>query len=86
MPIVAYGPDYATGVIWAREHPDAAIAISSHGQAALDQLRVLQQDGSARTRMSQEAARLARSEFDPESSRLRFQSLLQQTADFRREF
>jgi glycosyltransferase involved in cell wall biosynthesis len=79
MPIVCSGPAYATGIRWANEHPDAAVAATSV-RALTEALQSLRDDHALRVGMARAAAAAAAAEFDPVAIRTRFWSLLAQAA------
>lgn len=77
MPMVMVGPDYATGIIWGREHP-AAATVECHPQlgtlrAKLERLR---QEPELRTSMASAATQAAMEEFNPCRIRERFHAVL----------
>jgi len=77
MPMVTVGPDYATGVIWGLEHPEAAVVETRPDLASLaTMLGALRMDQEKRGRMADAAAVAARTEFDPESIRNSMHALL----------
>jgi len=66
MPIVVIGPGDATGLRWAREHPEAAIALESPGtEPVASVIGELARAGERRLAMATAGARIAREEFDP---------------------
>lgn len=77
MPMVMVGPDYATGIIWGQQHPEATIVESSANLtdlgSALDHLR---RQPAQRVTMARAAAAAARAEFDPARIRRRFHEVL----------
>jgi hypothetical protein len=77
MPMVMVGPEHATGIIWGREHPAAAIVETDPQLASLPGLLAcLRQDPAKRTEMAAAAAHAASMEFDPQVVRQRFHTVL----------
>lgn len=73
MPIVVAGPEDATGVRWARRHPEAATAAGSPAPNDLGRaLAELRTGGARRSSMAEAAAHIARAEFDPKVIREQF--------------
>lgn len=75
MPILVTGPSDATGIRWAREHPQAAAAAASDDEV-VQALESLRRDPERRRSMAQSAAAIARTDFDPEQIRHEFVALL----------
>ncbi len=74
LPIVVVGPQDATGVRWAANHPEAAVAVESPLAETLGlALRSLRKDGSRRAMMAVAGAEIGRREFDPKRIRGQFQ-------------
>jgi glycosyltransferase involved in cell wall biosynthesis len=84
MPVVITGPDYATGMVWAKAHPDACLRISNHdGEMIGSSLQRLRNDPGLRRGLSMGALNAAREEFDPEETKKRFVSAIQGVAEMR---
>lgn len=78
MPMVMVGPEYATGVIWGLEHPEAAMVYPQENMGSLRSwLDTLATSPDLRYSMAESAAAAAKSEFDPVAIRDRFTDLLQ---------
>jgi glycosyltransferase involved in cell wall biosynthesis len=81
MPILAIGPEYATGYLWAKKHPEAAVTGASYRTEELEPiLQTLKENGEVRVRLAQGAAEVAEREFDPERIQKRFVKLLAEAA------
>jgi glycosyltransferase involved in cell wall biosynthesis len=77
MPIICSGPEYSTGVRWAKQHPQAAIvSTSSSTDTLVPLLRMLHDDGELRLLLATEGAKVAMAEFDAAGIRQRFVELL----------
>ncbi len=79
MPMIFSGPEYATGVRWAKAHPKAALVAASE----LDLTRVLRrlrEDSGLRIALAAEGAKTGRMEFAPGEIRSRFWQILQSAA------
>jgi len=77
MPMVMVGPEYATGIIWGLEHPEAALVEATGTMETLSQrLNSLLQGSRQREFMSQAAADAASAEFDPIKVKDRFHGIL----------
>ncbi len=73
MPMVMVGPDYATGIIWGKEHSGVAL-VETHAQldTLRSQLLALMQDPVRRESLADSAAKVSVVEFDPVSIRKTF--------------
>jgi len=66
MPMVMVGPDYATGIIWGLDHPEAALVHSARDLSGLPSaLEHLSSSPERRVSMAEAAAGVARADFDP---------------------
>jgi hypothetical protein len=84
MPVLASGPDYATGVRWAERHAEAALSTAPNTNALRPVLERLRNDGDLRSRMAGAAMEIARAEFNPVTIRHRFRELVRQAARTKR--
>ena len=81
MPMLVVGPEYATGVRWGLQHPQAAVTVRSPEPHAVGPvLQRLRDDGALRVSLARGAADAARQEFDPAEIRKAFVSQLRQAA------
>jgi len=75
MPMVFCGPEYATGIRWAKQHPSAGL--TSTNPAELQHLlQRLAREPDLRVSLAAEGARIASSEFEPQKVRLLFRDLM----------
>jgi len=78
MPILAIGPEYATGYRWAKRHPEATVTASSYRIEELEPiLQRLSTEGEVRVKLATGAVEAAKKEFDPVRIRKTFHELLQ---------
>jgi glycosyltransferase involved in cell wall biosynthesis len=81
MPVVISGPDYATGVQWGIDHPEACAVVQLNSQDKWDStLRRLIEDADYRCALAQGAAAAANAELAPERIELLFRSRLNDVA------
>jgi len=81
MPILAVGPEYATGLRWAQRHPEACVAISDvRSETMGPRLRRLAEEGVVRERLALQAVEVAQREFDPVAIREQFVKFLEKAA------
>ncbi len=81
MPIVMVGTDSATGVRWARRHPEAVLLLEADAPESWSgELRRLARDEDLRARLAAAALSAGREEFDPVSIRRDFLRVLSQAA------
>ena len=86
MPILAVGPEYATGYRWAQRHPEAAVTVDTYDPEKLGPLlKKLATDGVLRTKLAQGAAKVAKEEFEPTKIHRRFICLLAQMPNHKEE-
>lgn len=82
MPMVMVGPEYATGIIWGLEHPQAALVEASASLENLPaRLNQLIGDAALRFNLAGGAAGVAQQDFDPQSIKRRFHEILMQPSD-----
>jgi len=87
MPMVMVGPEYATGIIWGLEHPQAALVEFSAGLENLPaRLNQLIGDAALRFNLAGGAAGIAQQDFDPQSIKRRFHEILMQPSDAKNAF
>lgn len=73
MPVIFTGPDYATGLRWGLDHPQACIAVADPSCEEMAKVLIeLRDDVAERVRLGDEALKTAKAEFDPAAIRERF--------------
>lgn len=81
MPVLVFGPEQATGVRWALEHPAAAVAVTAENpkawSAALTKVR---RSSELRYQLAKQSVVSGLVDFDPVAIRSRFQALLRDLA------
>ncbi len=81
MPIVVTGAEVATGMKWARRHPEAAVTCTSARPEVLGPvLEKLRDDAGLRVRLAAGSAQAAVEEFDPQKIRAAFHRCLVEAA------
>ncbi|HRH95016.1 MAG TPA: glycosyltransferase [Prosthecobacter sp.] len=77
MPVIISGPEYATGVKWGLQHPDACVAITAQdGDVWQKTLARLRDDAEWRKSLSASAVIQGHRDFDPLAIRARFQDIV----------
>jgi len=77
MPVIITGPEYATGLRWGLEHPNACLALVEPQPAELaQQLLRLRDNREEREQLGRTAVQVARREFDPVVIRQAFHCVL----------
>jgi len=83
MPVVMVGPAHATGIVWGLEHPGVCLVETDADFKNLrSRLESLAEDPDRRAAMATAALQAAKTEFDPQAARSRFQKALQGTGTF----
>ncbi len=82
MPVLITGPEYATGLRWGLDHSQACVALSEPSIADVAEVLVQwRQAAEERSKLGEVAAFTARSMFDPEVIRQKFQEHLSAAAN-----
>lgn len=77
MPVIITGPDYATGVKWGINHPQAALTIATAKEEAfVKALQNVRQSPELRTSLAMNALKARNVDFDPAAIRERFYQFL----------
>ncbi|MEH1789725.1 MAG: glycosyltransferase family 4 protein [Nostoc sp.] len=81
MPVLIFGPDYATGVKWGLQHPDDVLVVTENkAQLWSDALMKLRDSAQLRQHLSQAALSVGDQDFNPASICDQFLSSIQQSA------
>jgi hypothetical protein len=77
MPMIFSGPEYGTGIRWAKQHPQAALTSTSPSiDSLVPLLQMLGDDSQLRVSLAKEGAKLALEEFNATRIRQRFAELM----------
>jgi glycosyltransferase involved in cell wall biosynthesis len=77
MPVITMGPDYATGMRWARRHPDAVMSLTENDPAAwVAALTTLRDSPQRRVALVHAALEAGARDFDPVAIRRQFMDAL----------
>lgn len=80
MPVIIMGPEYATGVKWGLQNPDAALVVTENNRAAwVKAFTQLKESVSRRETLSQRAIIAGDRDFDPVTIRSKFLQHVRET-------
>lgn len=86
MPVIVTGPEYATGVRWAKKNPEAALAVLDQKPTKMVLiLKKLSGDASYRKQLAAGSIKEADEKFNPEAIRERFLQVLRKAAKLEKD-